>query len=824
MAPLSSCYCTTTYTSGCTLGDYVANVTLGTLNNTTTCSTPPYTYFNALPAPNLVAGGGYPLSIRLGPDTFGQHAAAWIDFNQDGDFTDPGECLGVTGNLGPNGTGVLNFTVPVTAAVGITRLRVRGGNDSPLTCAQSCGVSSSSFGETEDYDVNITPCIQITSMSAPANRTVQCSSSTTFTTNLGAASLPTIGWEYRATPAGLWNLCVNGAGPGGVIFSGATTNTLTLTGIPSTISGYQFRAYASNPCTALDVTPAATLTVVPLVATVNPTAVTICRGSVTPLTLTNATSPTTVTFNGTTGLPWAIPDNNLAGQTRSLTVAGIPANAVITEIRVNFNMTHTWVGDIIMNLQGPHGQTLNLVGLLDGGTGSNGTDDFTGTSVSSDNARPAMSGAPAPRTGVFRADAYNTNAVGPTVLPTTVAGATAWNSFLALGGAANGTWTIGVCDAGPADFGNLSSWSVSITYGAAAAGVWSGPAGTMWNDAGATSPYGGGPQTTIYVNPLVSSNYSVVYSTINPSCTSPATVIPVSVVNPIGTYTIAHPANRSVCVGGTTSFNVNFTPPAGTPPPVPGPFTYQWEESRNNGLTWSAVSNVGVYSGATTSTLTLTGVTRSAPVDMNNFLYRCIVNTSPCAGSFTSNAATLTVWALPTVTISATDLALLPNETSTISGTSNPAPGATPNWAWTRDGISIAGATGSSVIADIDRLGVYQATVTDVNGCRNSSNNLLVEAEAGDKLWIYPNPTSGQFQVRYYYPGVITDRRRIEIYDAKGAQVMRPEYNLSVQTTPHYQRFDIDLSKQPSGVYLVRVIDLYTKKAVTGFVINQTTK
>lgn len=814
MAPLSSCYCTTTYTNGCTLGDYIANVTLGTLNNTTTCGAGAYTYFNALPAPSLVAGGGYPLSITLGPDTFGQHAGAWIDFNQDGDFNDPGECLGVTGNLGPNGSGVINFVVPVTATTGVTRLRVRGGNDSPLTCAQACGVSSSSFGETEDYNVNIVPCVQITSVTGPSSVTTQCSQGATFSINLGAASLPTIGWEYRTSPAGLWQNVVNGAGPGGVIFAGATTATLTLSGVPSTISGYQFRAYYSNPCTAIDFSPTATLTVVPLVATVTPTAATICNGQVQQLTLTNATSPTTSTFNATTGLPWAIPDNNLTGQTRNLTVSGIPANAVITEIRVNFTMTHTWVGDIIMNLQGPHGQTLNLIGLLDGGSGSNGTANFTNTSVSSDNSRPPMSGAPAPRTGIFRADLFNTNAVGPTILPTTVSGATAWNTFLALGGSANGTWTLGVCDAGPGDLGNLTSWSVSITYGAPAAGVWTAnPAtpNTMWLNAGATIPYvAGSQQTTIYVNPAVSTNYSVVYTTANPTCVSNPTVIPVTVLQPLGT--VVQPVNRQVCVGGTTTFNI--TAPG-------GPFSYQWEESRDNGLTWNPVSNGGVYSGATTNALTLTGVTRQAPSDMNNYRYRCVVTTTPCAGSFTSSAATLTVHALPTVTISATDLALLPNETSTITGTSVPAPGATPNWAWTRNGAPIPGATTASVIADIDRMGVFQATVTDINGCRNSSNELLIDAESGDKLWIYPNPNNGQFQVRLYYPRVQTEKRKIEIFNSLGQKVQESHYMLSVVDAPHYQRFDIDLNLVPKGTYLVRVIDTYTGKSKQGFVIKQ---
>lgn len=818
MNNIDNCYCTPTYTSGCAFGDFIARVQFGTLNNVTTCSAPPYTFYSAVAAPVLIQGATYPLSITVGPDTFGQRCAAWIDYNRDGDFDDAGEFLGNTGDAGANGTVTINVTIPTGTNIGTTRLRVRGGDDNPTspTAGQSCGATAGTFGEAEDYNVNIQPCVPFTNVTGPNSTTVQCSANATFAINIGSASLPIIGWEYRTSSSGTWQNVINGVGPGGVVFSGATTATLGLTGVPSTISGYQFRAYYSNPCTAIDFTAPATLTVGPLIATVSPSSATICRGTILPLTLTNATSPVTAVFNGTTGLPATVPDNNTTGITRTVAVSGIPANAVITEVRVTFNMTQTWSGDIVMNLGAPNGAVINLFGLMNNLNGDNSTDDFVNTRFST-LGTTIIDGAPAPRNGVFAPNFYVASV--PTLLPTTQ---NSWAGFTNPANV-NGTWSLGMCDLGGGDIGVLTSWSVTIVYGAPATGVWSSnPAtpNTMWNDAGATVPYTGDARTTIYVNPTANTNYSVIYTTTAPACTSPATTIPVTVLQPIGTYTIAQPVDRTVCVGGTTSFNVGFTPPAGVPPPVPGPFTYQWQESRDNGLTWNNLSNTGVYSGATTSTLTLTGVTRSAPVDMNNFLYRVNVNTSPCSGSFTSSVVKLTVNALPTVTIAASDLALLPNQTSTITGSSTPAPNAAPNWVWTRDGSPVVGSS-SSIVADIDRLGVYQATVTDVNGCRNSSNSLLIEAEAGEKLWLYPNPNSGQFQIRLYYPGVTSEKRRIQIFNSAGSEVMSRDIMLSNVTSPHYQRFDVDLTNQPSGIYLVKVIDLYTKKAVSGFVIKQ---
>jgi hypothetical protein len=62
--------------------------------------------------------------------------------------------------------------------------------------------------------------------------------------------------------------------------------------------------------------------------------------------------------------------------------------------------------------------------------------------------------------------------------------------------------------------------------------------------------------------------------------------------------------------------------------------TYQWQQ--NSGAGWSNLSNLGNFSGATSDSLVITGVTAS----MNNYGYRCIV--TGCS-SDTSDVAVLTV-------------------------------------------------------------------------------------------------------------------------------------------------------------------------------------
>nr|HQV06453.1 T9SS type A sorting domain-containing protein [Chitinophagaceae bacterium] len=357
-----------------------------------------------------------------------------------------------------------------------------------------------------------------------------------------------------------------------------------------------------------------------------------------------------------------------------------------------------------------------------------------------------------------------------------------------------------VTDAGPlgsnSDYIGIDDVKYVAT-GGAAQGIWTGPAGTMFTDATAATAYTGTPATTIYVQPTVSSNYQVMFTTPTP-CTSATTTVPVNVVEPV--TNIADPSDDAACVGTAASFSSNSADG--------GPYTRQWEVSTDGGLTWSNVS------GANGTTLTVSDVEES----MNNYLYRCRYDAPPCAGSAYSNAAKLTVNPLPVVTLTASDLELTPGQTSTITGISSPA---AISWSWTLDGSPISGGSNTQV-ADIDLIGTYQATVVDnqTPGCTGVSNELTIGTEASDRLWIYPNPTTGEFQVRLYSNLAISEKRKVTIFNSIGQEIMSKTFSL-INTTPHYLKMDFDLSNMAKGVYVVKVAHEYTKKIVSGLVVVQ---
>ncbi len=151
-------YCLPTYSNMCTTGDYINSVTFaGIVNTGTGCSNPGasnYTDYTGAFTGNVVTNSPYTITCAPGP-TWGQYFVALIDINHDLDFSDPGEFFDVGYSLG-GGTVSNTITVPCNALTGLTKLRVmcRYAN-TPLTQADVCA-SLLSFGEVEEYTLNIT--------------------------------------------------------------------------------------------------------------------------------------------------------------------------------------------------------------------------------------------------------------------------------------------------------------------------------------------------------------------------------------------------------------------------------------------------------------------------------------------------------------------------------------------------------------------------------------------------------------------------------------------------------------------------------------------
>lgn len=136
--------------------EYIAQVKLGTINNTTGCTN--YTDYSTMTTP-LVKGQQYTITVvgQITGQQFGSLyendvIAVWIDYNNNGVFTDAGERIALETVTQAGYAGQYNFTVPSTATIGVSRMRLRV-NYLPSGTIDPCGTTQ--YGEVEDYRVVI---------------------------------------------------------------------------------------------------------------------------------------------------------------------------------------------------------------------------------------------------------------------------------------------------------------------------------------------------------------------------------------------------------------------------------------------------------------------------------------------------------------------------------------------------------------------------------------------------------------------------------------------------------------------------------------------
>ncbi|WP_103069133.1 choice-of-anchor B family protein [Aquimarina sediminis] len=131
--------------------EYISNVSLGTINNTTGASTGGYADYTSISTDLTI---GNPQTITITPtwtnNIYNEAYSVWIDYNRDGDFVDSGEQVWTktASKTTPVSGG---FTIPSGTAEGATRMRVSMKyNAIPTPC------ESFQYGEVEDYTINIT--------------------------------------------------------------------------------------------------------------------------------------------------------------------------------------------------------------------------------------------------------------------------------------------------------------------------------------------------------------------------------------------------------------------------------------------------------------------------------------------------------------------------------------------------------------------------------------------------------------------------------------------------------------------------------------------
>lgn len=317
-APTS--YCSATMSS--TTEDDIGQVTFAGINNPATRPTPQqsnaaanatYTDFTGITPAIVNAGQSYPITIyhfHNGTNTSTNFCNVYLDFNQNGSFTDPGE----TFTLANGGTFLSDFTgnitIPTTASMGLTRMRVIL-KEGAIT--SSCGTVGT-WGEVEDYLVSIvvtptaniswTDGVGIIGTTNPVTATITANTTYTVTSDLGGcpvtAAVTVTNVPLPSAPI-VSNSSQCGIGvPTASVIGGANYNwyaTPTSTTVLQTGTAANFTSsigatttwYVTSVNGACESTPRAAVTTtvsIPDPVTANTSASNLCIGGANTVTLT----------------------------------------------------------------------------------------------------------------------------------------------------------------------------------------------------------------------------------------------------------------------------------------------------------------------------------------------------------------------------------------------------------------------------------------------------------------------------------------------------------------------------------------------------------
>jgi hypothetical protein len=227
----------------------ITNVTMGSINNSTgrENATGFYGDYSGL-STNVSQGATVPVSITFGTG-YTYDTNIWVDWNNNGNFSDAGELVYTGASAAPNPSTVsASFAVPGAQPLGSRRLRIGGidygptdtFNPNPFT--DPCRVGT--YQVFEDYTINVVVAPPALTLSSSA--TTQCAGTNSPVISLTAGGGTTFDVYSWFPPAG-----VSGNHLIGYTFSNTATQTYILTATQT--SGNYSSNTASYTYTANDV-------------------------------------------------------------------------------------------------------------------------------------------------------------------------------------------------------------------------------------------------------------------------------------------------------------------------------------------------------------------------------------------------------------------------------------------------------------------------------------------------------------------------------------------------------------------------------------------
>ena len=271
-----------------TTGDEeISNVTVGSMNNSSNCSTTASgsgslnqlysNYSGVLTGP--IATKGSSVSFSLTQTTCGGNYnnffQIYVDWNQDGDWLDAGEQVySQASSVSGNQTVTGSFTIPCSALTGVTRMRVVNIENTASTT--NYAHTSYFWGETEDYCFTVNPSVNEPTVSYSGSPYNFCLNSAITNLTPTTTNSPNSFTINPALPTGLNFNSANG------VISGTPTSVSSLT---------TYTITASNGTSACSGQNIISIQVKPIPTNVNAGYdVAICSGSSTTLSVSSTSN------------------------------------------------------------------------------------------------------------------------------------------------------------------------------------------------------------------------------------------------------------------------------------------------------------------------------------------------------------------------------------------------------------------------------------------------------------------------------------------------------------------------------------------------------
>jgi Secretion system C-terminal sorting domain len=141
-------------------------------------------------------------------------------------------------------------------------------------------------------------------------------------------------------------------------------------------------------------------------------------------------------------------------------------------------------------------------------------------------------------------------------------------------------------------------------------------------------------------------------------------------------------------------------------------------------------------------------------------------------------------------------------------------------YAWNKNNAAIVTSPINTdrILIQANDAGNYKVTVTAPTGCVVSSTSIFTASSViPTKLFVFPNPSTGLFNVSYNNGAANLAARTLIVYDLLGQKIFTKQYDVNVP----FGNMQVDLHNKAAGTYAIELLDSNGKQlGITKIVKN----